>query len=187
MFMTIRYLVTAALFGSLVLAQAPQTRPRTNVRPAEAKTSTKAVTVDDVKSMMEAGVSEDVIILKLRTANNRYDLTPGEIVTLKKLGASSTLLQVMLDPAVTPAAPALPKRAEEPTPAVSLPAPIASSVTNPEISASNGAKKPDASNPTNPDSAHEPGIYFLRTGSPGPQTLIPLKRATMSNTRQKGV
>jgi len=177
--MKYRCVAGVVLSGSFILAQVPQTRTRPPAKPIEAKELTQTTTVQDIKSMIEAGVSEDVILLKLRKANHPYDLTSAEIVMLKKLGASSALLQVMLDPT----APIPARRSQEPEAAGGGRSPIAPTAIIPDLPASSDSKK--HSDLAGPESPQERGIY-LWTSDSGHHHLIPLKRATTSSIRQSG-
>jgi hypothetical protein len=45
----------------------------------------KALTVDDVISMAQAGISEDILIARLRKQDKPFDLSPGDMIRLKKV------------------------------------------------------------------------------------------------------
>ncbi|MEW5977849.1 MAG: hypothetical protein AB1898_18805 [Acidobacteriota bacterium] len=68
-------------------AQSPQSESRT-----------KALTVDDITAMLEAGLSEELIITQLRKAAQAFDLSVQEIVNLKKKGASDNIIKIMINP-----------------------------------------------------------------------------------------
>ncbi len=58
----------------------------------------KALTVDDIVAMTEAGLSEELILTKIRKEARAFDLTPEEMVNLKKKGVSDNVIKLMLDP-----------------------------------------------------------------------------------------
>src|SRR5450755_1921220 len=96
--MSLRYVIGIVLLCSSVLAQTAATNSRSNARSTETRRSVKALTVDDVIQLLQAGIGEQTIILKLQKAKQTFDLQPSEMLALKRAGASSTLLQIMLDP-----------------------------------------------------------------------------------------
>jgi hypothetical protein len=73
-----------------------------------------AVTVDGVISMLQAGISDDIIVEKIHKSGQTFDLSPEDMVRLKNAKASDGLMKAMLEsgpatatsaaPATTPAA-----------------------------------------------------------------------------------
>lgn len=95
-----------------------------------------SLTVDDICRLVQAGISEDLIIAKLRKNGKAFDLSTDELLKLKKAGVTDRILNVMMDPgqpapapaavppATLPAAGALaPGTAVPGTPAPATPAP----------------------------------------------------------------
>jgi hypothetical protein len=73
--------------------------------PSSASAPAKsALTVDRVISMLQAGISEDVIVEKIRKSGQTLDLSSDDMVRLKNAKASDTLMKAMLDsdPGATP-------------------------------------------------------------------------------------
>lgn len=77
--------------------------------------------------MLEAKISEPIIVAKVKKAATALDPTPAQLVALKKAGATDALMEVLLDPsktyapvAASSAAPA-PARAAAPAPAPAAP------------------------------------------------------------------
>lgn len=112
-------LILNSLFGwimGLQIAYAGPLNPALfflSAQSAQSGSETKALTVDDIAAMIEAGLSEELIVAKLRKASQTFDLSVQEIVSLKKKGASDNVIKVMLDssaevksssPATTPVA-----------------------------------------------------------------------------------
>lgn len=66
--------------------------------------SKSSLTVDGVVQMLNAGISEDVIIERIHKSGQSFDLSPEEMVALKKAKASDALLKAMMEsgPAATP-------------------------------------------------------------------------------------
>lgn len=64
----------------------------------------QSMTVDSVVEMVQAGVSDDVIIASLRKQGKAIDLGAVDLIRLKKAKVSDNVVKVMLDPAM-PATP----------------------------------------------------------------------------------
>jgi hypothetical protein len=72
-----------------------------NVSASPAKASLK---VDDVVSLLEAGITEDVIIEKIHQNGQAFDLSTDEMLRLKKANASPTLMKAMMSATPAPVA-----------------------------------------------------------------------------------
>ncbi len=70
-------------------AQAPQTLQR--VEQGE------PLTVDDVKSLSKAGISDDLIISQIRNSRTVYQLSSTDIIDLKKAGISDKVIEFMIN------------------------------------------------------------------------------------------
>ena len=57
----------------------------------------RAISVDDVIRMTEADVGSDVIIRQIEVTRTRFELTPNEIILLKKAGVEDKVLEVMVE------------------------------------------------------------------------------------------
>lgn len=81
------------------------------------------MTVDDVVKLVQAKLSDDLIIGQLKKNGKAFSLSTDDLVKLKTSGASDNVLLVMMDPTATPAAPPPPpppvvaKRIVDPPPA----------------------------------------------------------------------
>jgi hypothetical protein len=75
------------------------------------------LTVEDVLKFSKAGLSDDIIVTRIKGNAKPFDLIPDEIQELKRLGISDAVIKVMLDPS-SPYAPPLP-----PSPPVAPPVP----------------------------------------------------------------
>jgi hypothetical protein len=104
--------LTFVLTASLLIAQG------LSFGQAPAKLS-----VNDIVKMLQAKISESIIVAKVKKSGTAFDLSADQLVTLKKAGGSDSLMEVLLDPAkpysATPASvvTAAPAPAAEPTPA----------------------------------------------------------------------
>jgi hypothetical protein len=108
--------VTAALAG----AQSHDSSERESQRPSGTQPAT-TLTVEDIGRLVQAGLSEDLIIAKLRKNGKAFDLSTDELLSLKKAGVSDRILNVMMDPGQpAPVRPAVPSVS---APAASTPAP----------------------------------------------------------------
>jgi hypothetical protein len=79
------------------------------VKPEQAKE--EILTNDSVIQLLKAGLDENSIIAKIQDTKYNFDMSTPDLVALKQAGASSRLIQFMMDPAnepprVTPSPPA---------------------------------------------------------------------------------
>jgi hypothetical protein len=106
------------------------------------------LSLEQVLKLAQAGVSEDLIITTIKKNGKSFDLSPDEILVLKKSGLSDTVIEFLLDPSrpYTPPAP----KAPEPPPAPQ-PKPL-----------------PAKKYPDDPNAARvpaDPGLYTFLKGS----------------------
>jgi hypothetical protein len=98
------------------------------------------LSLEDVVKLSQAGVSEDVIITRIKKNGKAFDLSAEELVDLKKAGISETIVKFLLDPSQPYTPPAPPAQAP---PAKSYPHDTYASKVPPE-----------------------PGLYYFRQGVP---------------------
>ena len=122
-----------ALFVLPLLAQPPANSAKQSAKPA-AKSA--ALTVDSVVAMVEAGLSDDLIITRLRKESQAFDLSADDLIRLKKAKVSDAVLKVMLDP----------KAEISPAPAPQ-PAPVEHSADSPSPATQPGPPSPSAPEP----------------------------------------
>ena len=131
------------LVFTLVLLLTP-VLPRSN---AQSTPTTAPLSVEDIVKMSKDGISEDVLVAKIKKNAKAFDLSPDEIVELKKLGISDSVIKVLLDP-TQPYAPPPPPQPPPPAPKPSIP----------------GKKYP-----ADPNAARippEPGLYRINQSAP---------------------
>ena len=95
-----------------------------SVSPAAAQPASGAVplSLEQVLKLSQAGVSEDLIIATIKKNGKPFDLSPDEILELRKRGVSDTVIEFLLDP-TRPDTPSGPKSvAPAPTAAKPVPA-----------------------------------------------------------------
>jgi curli biogenesis system outer membrane secretion channel CsgG len=106
--------------GLVSFAPAQQPAPA-RPKPAAAAGLTPAT----VKSMIKAGLSEDLIAGRIKKENKPLDLTPDQMIDLKNAGASDRIIALLLDPKTDPGPSAVAAKAAEPAPAPTpAPAPV---------------------------------------------------------------
>lgn len=125
---------------------------------SQSPSSAQDLTEDQIISMSQAGVSDNVILSLLRKNNHLFDLTPEKIIELKRASVSEAVIQTMLDPKYV------------------SPQPHALTVTvSPTVNPS-GATIPAGAtvtgDPNDPLSPHDSGIYLFSQGK-----MIGLDRA----------
>jgi hypothetical protein len=75
---------------------------------AQSPKGTSGLTVEAVIKLSKEGIAEDLIITEIKKNGKAFDLSPEEIIDLKKLGLSDLLLKYMVDPAYNPPPPPAP-------------------------------------------------------------------------------
>jgi len=64
-------------------------------------TASQRLSVDDVIKLSQAGLSEDVIVAKIKKNGKAFDLSPDQLLQLKTAKVSDRVIQYMLDPTKT--------------------------------------------------------------------------------------
>lgn len=113
------------------------------------------LTLEDVLKLAHAGVSEDIIVARIKRFNKPFDLNPDEILELKKAGVTDTVVKFLLDP-TPPYVPPPPP----PPPAEVKPAP---------------PPPPPPKDPLSLKVPPEPGIYWFAKSAPGHEVFEPLE------------
>lgn len=85
--------VTGALIGSQIQKQ-PGGAPQQQAQPAQYNNPSQ-IPIQQVASMAQQGVNEDVIIDKIRLSNSRYNLSQSDINYLKENGVTQKVISAM--------------------------------------------------------------------------------------------
>jgi hypothetical protein len=72
------------------------------VTPTYTVTAPPGPSVAEIQSMVQAHVSDAVIVNQIQNSSARYSLTAGKIIALKNAGASDTVLIAMINTASKP-------------------------------------------------------------------------------------
>lgn len=119
---------------------------------AQETSASADVTVEQIVSMSQAGISDSVILALLHKQNRPFDLTPERIIQLKGEKVSEAVIQAMLDP----------HYASPPAQALAVTATI-SPYSNPSgITIPVGGKV--SGDPNDPINPHDSGIYLFSQG-----------------------
>jgi len=145
-------------------------------------------TTDSVLAMVQAGISDDLIVTRLRKEDRPMDLSTDELISLKKAKVSDAVVKMMLDPRaeITNSIPiAAPSPAPAPPLIVQAPMlagmPVAnSSGATPASGASSAADLNDPSAP------HDSGIYLLTKDRDGKPEMVVLERAGYQGSKTGG-
>jgi hypothetical protein len=107
--------------------------PAQPAKPAPAKPAAPkaASPVDQVIDLVNAGMSESLIIKSLQAQNKPAALAPADLVRLQKAGVSENIINVMMDPKAAPA-PAAAAAAAPPPPPPPQAAPPPAAIGNDE-------------------------------------------------------
>ena len=90
--MMIRFVLTAWFTLFLTALLIGQEQASLKQRPGQ-------LAVEDVATLVEAGLGEDVIIEKLRQNATAFDLSVDQLLELKKAGVTSEIIKAMMNPA----------------------------------------------------------------------------------------
>lgn len=94
------------VFAYVAIAAQPRGGRESSLQAAQ------GLTVEDIVKLTEAGLSEDVIVARIRKNGKAFDLSTDDLLKLKKVGVGNNVLRAMMDPAwesrpaVAPGAPA---------------------------------------------------------------------------------
>lgn len=82
----------------------------------EAGRPTTALKLEEVVKMTQAGITEELVIARIKRFNKPFDLSSAEIVELKQQGVSETVIGFLLDPSkpYTPPPPPPPPKPDSP-------------------------------------------------------------------------
>lgn len=98
--------------------------PSSTASQSAAPNAASSLTIDGVISLIDAKISDDLIIAKIQKSGQTFDLSTDDMVRLKKAGASEAVMKAMMSAAPAPvAAPVAP--AEGPSAAAAPSAAIA--------------------------------------------------------------
>jgi hypothetical protein len=135
-----------------------------------------AVTTSDVIAMKQAGLSDDLVIAKIRQSDQPANLSTEELVALKKQNVSDAVIKALMDPANgTTANPGATGAA------------IANRILN--VNPSGATPDPGTSvvgNPDDPMTPHDSGIYIYSPDSAGKSHMVMLERAAYQGTKTGG-
>ncbi len=177
--MPIRFSLPLAVALALpILAQQKTTTATTvpNSTPAR-------LTVEGVLAMAGAGLSDDVIIARLRKENKGFDLSPDDMIRIKKAKISDAVMRVMLDPKAELNAPAA-RSETTANPQVVVPAPHIGTVNPSGATPAPGSEaKGDPNDPLVP---HDSGIYLMAKDRDGKPQMIVLERASWQGSKSGG-
>jgi hypothetical protein len=131
-----------------------------------AKPPSGTLTVEEVITMTKSGVAEDLIVTAIKRRGKPFDLNAAEIIELKNLGVSQTVIGYLLDPSkpYNPPPPPAAGDAHSP-PAVAGPAAPAEPL-----------------DPLAAKTPHEPGLYCVGSG----QSFSPLNLRPVVPAKQAG-
>ncbi|HYE76244.1 MAG TPA: hypothetical protein VEF04_23060 [Blastocatellia bacterium] len=157
--------------GLLPLVASAQKRQ--GARPPQRTTAVSTMTNQDVIKLVRAGISDDIVITKIKQSRTKFDLSTDGLVQLKTAGVSERVLAVMMNPDTEATSPAKPAQSAAPqthsgiaknsAPAKS----IEPSAATPEVQPTHAALERVAN--------ARPGTAMIRpkpTPAPRPKTVI---------------
>ena len=180
-------LFTVRLLPQSTPAQAPaaQKKAASAAPKAAPKATTPAMTNRDVIRLLQAKLSDDIIIAKIKSSKTNFDTSVDALVALRTAGASDRLITLMLDPGSDPGtapassaagtnAPIAPTPAEPAAPKYTGPASNRGRDAAPNVTAT--AVKSEAPRPIIINAAPESyGVYIVSQGQLKPLGRIQTK------------
>jgi hypothetical protein len=140
------------------------------------QSSTQQVTASDVIAMKQAGLSDDLVIARIKRNNNPVDLSTDDLINLKKQNISDAVIKALMNPGTA-------------EPSAGAPA---SAIANRVLNVNPSGATPEvgssaAGNPNDPMTAHDSGIYIYSTDSAGKPHMVMLERAAYQGTKTGGM
>ena len=137
----------------------------------------QALTANDVISMKQAGLSDDLVIAKIKATNKPVNLSTEELINLKKQNINDAVIKTLMDP----------NNAAAPAASVS-----GSAIANRLLNVNPSGATPElgsstVGNPDDPMTPHDSGIYILSADSSGKQHMVMLERAAYQGTKTGGL
>jgi hypothetical protein len=115
--------------------------PSSNTSPKAQSPKEEILTNDSIIQLLKAGLDEDLIISKIQKTKHNFDLSTGGMVALNQAGASSRLIQFMMDPSKSVAPKTGTETAEPQPPSKPIPnTASAAATTGPTSTETNAAK-----------------------------------------------
>ena len=178
-----------------------QTTPKKGPAAAAPKKPAPAtpakLTVEDIIKLADAKLSDSIIVMKIKSNGRPFDLSPDQLVSLKKASVSDAVIEIMMDPsrAYPPPAPAksepLPTPVDAPAPppptAVVVQAPIAAVTAVNPSGATPAPATTAAGDPNDPTTPHDSGIYLYTKDRAGKPLMVVLERAAYQGAKTGGV
>ena len=153
-------------------------------------TASKTLTVDQVISMVKAGLSDDVIITKLRKENHAFDLDSDDLIKLKTAHVSDGVVKVMLDPTASAAPPQAAPAAvpQQVIVAPGVPGGLVGIGGTARASGATPAPGTEANgDPNDPMTPHDSGIYLFTKDRDGKPQMVVLERAAYTGAKTGGM
>jgi hypothetical protein len=121
------------------------------------------ITLEEVVKLTKAGVSEEIIVARVKKAGKAFDLTFEEILELKGAGVSDAVVKILIDPGQPYSPPEKPAPAPVQMPPAGTPTPAA---IRPPV------------NPISERVPPEPGVYYSADPARGNFAALELKPLT---------
>ena len=181
--MSIRFSVTLAIALALPAPAQQKTTQVTTVSDSKPA----LLTVEGVVAMVSAELSDDVIIARLRKENKGFDLSPDDMIRLKKSKVSDAVMRVMLDPRAEINAARSETTANPQVVAAAPRIPVLPVIGAANPSGATPAPGAEAKgDPNDPLAPHDSGIYLMTKDRDGKPQMIVLERASYQGSKSGG-
>jgi hypothetical protein len=183
------FLILAGLPIMSAVAQRADTSTK-NVKAVEPPNRHQELTMDSVVSMVQAGLSDEIIVTRLRKEGKAFDLSPDDMVQLKKAHVSDAVLKTMLDPKAEVVSSATASSHAPPQPLVPVASPMLAMLGAPASNPSGATPAPgttELSNSNDPLAPHDSGIYLLTKDRDGRPRMSALERTNYQGANTGGM
>jgi hypothetical protein len=148
------------------------TKPQVAPAPKPAE-----LTVEQVVQLVQAGLSDDLVIAKIKKNNKAFDLSTDELLKLKAAKVSENIIMLLMDPTAQP-------KVAPPPPPPPAPATLPTSIPEQDKAVTTGEpktafQKTVETQQTNTTVPEEQGLYWLKGG----KELVRIEGSAVSNVR----
>lgn len=142
-----------------------------------ARAGDQQVSVEDVLTMSQVGLSDDIVIAKIHQHNRPLDLSTDDLVRLKKAKISDSVIRALINPSAAPAAAT--------TIVVQTPGIAGMAKDNPS-GATPGIGQNAVGDPSDPLAPHDSGIYIHTIDRSGKASMVILERTAYQGAKTGG-
>jgi len=184
-----RVLLLCALLMFVAGGRAAQTQTSSPRKPAHAippPSKPAGLTTDSILAMVQAGLSDDIIVARLRKEEKPFDLSTEDMIRLKKANVSDNVLTVMMNPRAEIKAPTPQVSPQAATNTVVVQTPTIPGFTIATRSGATPIAGTSVGDIDDPMTPHDSGIYLYTKDRDDKPKMIVLERAAYQGAKTGG-